>query len=188
MQLYHGTNIDKLTTLNPCISNHEKPYVYFTDCFNLAVMYAAKNHINTYWFKDGVLHYDEYFENQFKVLHNEKSGTIYGFDGTLQQLDKMPWVYLSETPVDVCPVLHIDNIYEYLTKLVEQGEIILHSFDSFSDKAKEFHFGQIYNEIINDDLISKPDDSYALFIQKHFPTVWENAVQSRNCASRYMDK
>lgn len=188
MQLYHGTNIDKLTTLNPCISNHEKPYVYFTDCFNLAVMYAAKNHINTYWFKDGVLHYDEYFENQFKVLHNEKSGTIYGFDGTLQRLDKMPWVYLSETPVDVRPVLHIDNVYEYLTKLVEQGKIILHSFDSFSDKAKEFHFGQIYNEIINDDLISKPDDSYALFIQKHFPTVWENAVQSRNCVCRCTDK
>lgn len=70
MTLYHGSGKNGLTTLRPYISDHGKPYVYFTDCFNLAVMYAAKNPINTYWFKDGVLHYDEYFEGQFEALHD----------------------------------------------------------------------------------------------------------------------
>lgn len=177
MQLYHGTNIDRLTTLNPSLSNHGKPYVYLTDCFNLAVFYAAKNPIYTYRFKDGILHYDEYFDNQFKILHDGKSGTIYGVDCELQRLDKMPWVYLSDTPINVRPILHIDNLYEYLNECVEKGDIILHSFKDISDRAKEFNFGQIRDEIIKNDLISKPDDSYALFIQKYFPTIWENAVQ-----------
>ena len=176
MTLYHGSDKNGLTTLRPYISDHGKPYVYFTDCFNLAVMYAAKNPINTYWFKDGVLHYDEYFEGQFKALLDGKSGTIYGYDGTLTKYDRMPWVYLSETAVDVCAVTHIDNIYEYLNELVTKGDIALHSYNDFSDKAKEFHLSQIRNEIVCNNLIDKPDDSYAVFMQTYFPTVWKSVL------------
>lgn len=176
MTLYHGSDKNGLTTLRPYISDHGKPYVYFTDCFNLAVMYAAKNPINTYWFMDGVLHYDEYFDNQFKTLHNGKSGTIYGVDATLTKYERMPWVYLSETAVDVCPVIRIDNIYEYLNEIVKKGGIVLHSYNEFSDKAKEFNLSQIRNEIVCNHLIDKPDDSYAMFMQKYFPSVWESVL------------
>ena len=57
-----------------------------------------------------------------------------------------------------------------------KGDIALHSYNDFSDKAKEFHLSQIRNEIVCNNLIDKPDDSYAVFMQTYFPTVWKSVL------------
>lgn len=180
MILYHGSNLLDLKYLKPQISNHCKPFVYFTDVFELAVLYAAKNPINTYWFKDGILHYDEYFEDQFEVLHNGKSGEIYVCDAEFKQLERMPWVFLSENAVEVDSYMKIDNIYDVLRDFENDKRLVIHRYNDFSEKEKELNRKQIEDEIIKENLVLHQDKPYSVFIRQYFPDVW-NDVVAKGC-------
>lgn len=176
MILYHGSNLTDLIYLKPQISNHCKPFVYFTDVFELAVLYAAKNPINTYWFRNGILHYDEYLEDQFEVLHNGKSGEIYVCDAEFSRLERMPWVFLAENDVKVDSYMKINNIYDVLRGFENDKKLVIHRYNDFSEKEKEFNRNQIKDEIIKENLALHPDKPYSVFIRQYFPDIWNNVV------------
>ncbi len=108
MTFYHGSSVPNLTELKPFPSNHGKPYVYFSTNAVLALLYAYNpiarpGGFFPYWFdKDGQLHYDEYFPDQLRQIYAGHHGWVYQVEAeNLLQLDKMPWVYLSETPLQI---------------------------------------------------------------------------------------
>ena len=81
--LYHGSSIDGIEELIPQLSNHNKKYVYITDNYCLAIIYAYNplprpEGFFTYRFsKDGKLNYDEYFPNQLEKIYKNKKGFVY---------------------------------------------------------------------------------------------------------------
>lgn len=78
MKLYHGSPVPNLTVLRPPLSKHSRPLVYLTDIPELAAIYAHNpltppNYFFSYYVRDGVLHYDEYFPGQ---LDCEREGRL----------------------------------------------------------------------------------------------------------------
>lgn len=78
MKLCHGSPVPNLTVLRPSLSKHSRPLVYLTDIPELAAIYAHNpltppNYFFSYYVRDGVLHYDEYFPGQ---LDCEREGRL----------------------------------------------------------------------------------------------------------------
>ena len=65
--LYHGSNVGDLTELHPFISEHNAPYVYFSENPVVALLYAVhptEKPVSYYPFgfdNDGTVHYSEYY-------------------------------------------------------------------------------------------------------------------------------
>ncbi len=174
MMLYHGSPTGGITALHPRQSGHDKPYVYLTDCPTLALLYAH-NPIKRpggffpYWFdKTGMLHYDEYFPDQTRRLYQGHSGWVYQLNAdNLDQLDRMPWVYLSETDVSVAQEDFIPDLYAALLDAERTGELILHRYEDFSEAQREIH-----RKIVHKSLEGHPEDDYVRFLREYMPELF----------------
>lgn len=71
MIFYHGSSIGGLTRLKPFISEHGKPYIYFSTNPIVALLYAVKPVPKPFSFypygfdNDGAVVFSEYYENAF---------------------------------------------------------------------------------------------------------------------------
>jgi len=174
MLLYHGSSVGGITALQPRQSWHDKPYVYLTDSATLALLYAH-NPIKrpggffTYWFdKAGKLHYDEYFADQTRCMYQGHSGWVYQLEAdNLVQLDKMPWVYLSETDVQVSQSVFIPDLYKALLDAEQAGHIILHRYEALPEAQREIH-----RKIVRKSLEGSPEADYVRFLQEHMPELF----------------
>lgn len=176
MKLYHGSATGGIATLRPSLSNHDKPYVYLTDCPALAVIYAHNaltppNGWFSYYFKDGALHYDEYFPGQLEEFYQGFGGYVYACETEgLERLDKMPWVYLSREPVPVREVRFIPRLLDELLALEEAGRLILHRYEDHSEKKLEVIRRMTLREI--EALKETPDEEYEGFLRLHYPELF----------------
>lgn len=178
MKLYHGSDNGYINELKPILSNHGKEYVYLCNSRALAIIYSHNSiprpgGFFTYRFTtSGALHYDEYFENQLEVMYKGKSGYVYTIDDEnldLQQLEKMPWVYLSEHHIKVNKPEYIKDIYEELLSLESVGQIQINRYNDMTDERKDRWKNVVKQDIENKDLKNNRDTVYAKFITEHFP-------------------
>lgn len=181
MKLYHGSDNGNIKQLTPRLSNHGKPYVYTIVHRALAVMYAHNpfprpNGFYTYRvLKDGRVFYDEYFENQLEVMYKGVSGYVYTIDveeEKLKQLDNMPWVYVSETSIDVKHPEFVPDLYEELLRLEKTGEIIINRHKDASEEDKQKWKNIVAREIKDKELKDRLDEPYAKFLHTHFPDLF----------------
>lgn len=175
MKLYHGSDVPGLTTLRPFMSNHDSPYVYLTDNPTLPLIYAHNavgrpGGFFPYWFdKEGRLIYDEYFPGQLRTMYQGKSGWVYEADAEkLTRLDKMPWVYLSDTPVAVTGARFIPDLYEALVGASQDGRLVLHLYEDLPEQAREGH-----RRVVRRSLEGHGDDAYTAFLRQHMPEVFD---------------
>ena len=175
MLLYHGSSTGGIAALHPNLSNHGKAYVYLTDCPALALFYAHNavgrpGGFFPYWFdKEGKLHYDEYFPDQTRRLYEGRSGWVYAAEADgLAQLDKMPWVYLSETEVPVIHAEYIPDLYAALLAAAHDGSLMLHRYEDIPEKQRKIH-----RKVVRKSLEGHTDDDYVRFLRQHMPEVFE---------------
>lgn len=178
MKLYHGSNVENIKTLNPVLSNHGKPLVYLTDNYTLAILYAH-NPIKrpggffTYKFdKQGKLNYDEYFDNQLEVMYKGVSGYVYTINANENEytkLDKMYWVYTTESNVPTNSVEYIEDLYLKILQCEKAGDIIINRYSTMDEETKQKWRSIVIKDIENKDLKNNMDSSYAQFLHKHFP-------------------
>ena len=174
MLLYHGSPTGGIRALRPSPSNHDKAYVYLTDCAALALLYAH-NPIERpggffpYWFdKAGLLHYDEYFPGQTRTLYGGQPGWIYRVEATgLPQLDKMPWVYLSEGEIQVCGADFIPDLYTALLRAERKGKLILHRYEDIPPAQQEKH-----RQIVRRSMEGHGEDDYIRFLRQYMPELF----------------
>lgn len=174
MLLYHGSSIASINTLEPRPSNHDKPYVYLTHSPVLAAIYAHNVLPSpygwfTYFWSEGHLYYEEYFPHQLEIFYQGKPGYIYTCEAALPTLDKMPWVYLSETPVPTAACRFIPNLYEELLALEEQGQLIIRRYHTLSPKNLDRIRRIVTQQIDQYQLRDHPDSPYAVFLRTYFP-------------------
>lgn len=174
MILYHGSNTEGIETLIPFASNHDRPYVYFTHSEILAAIYAHNpmtrpNGFFTYWWdKDGILCYDEYFENQLEEMYSGQKGFVYVCEGKWPQLEKMPWVYLSEKPVKVKDYIEIPNLYHRLLGYEREGLLRVRRWSEASLKQREIWENVVKRSLAKTDIHTPSGMEYWDFIKKHF--------------------
>ena len=178
MMLYHGSATPGLTRLIPFQSNHDRPYVYLTHSPALAALYAHNpmtrpNGWFTYrWDREGRLHYDEYFPGQLAALYQGQTGCVYAAEAELPAMEKMPWIYLSEIPVQVTACQDIPDLMAHLLLLETRGELIVHRYETLSDAARENFRRIVRREIDKNALREHPESEYAMFLHRYMPEVW----------------
>lgn len=173
MTLYHGSDVPNLHELKPFASNHDKPYAYLSTSDVLSLLYAHNavkrpGGFFPYWFdKEGLLHYDEYFPDQTRLLYQGHAGWVYTAEADdLTQLEKMPWVYLSEKPVPVAKAEYFPDLYEALLQAEKDGRLMIRRYEDMTDKQLE-----IRRNIVRESLKTHGEDDYRRFIRVHMPEI-----------------
>ena len=177
MILYHGSFVSGIDILRPFASNHDRPYVYLTHSRVLATIYAHNpmtrpNGFFTYWWdKDGCLCYDEYFENQLEEIYAGQTGYVYECEGEFPQLEKMPWVYLTEGHVRVKSCTEIPDIYAALLRYEQEGLLKVRRWGDISPKQREIWENVVRRSLESTDRNSPVGMEYERFVKAHFANI-----------------
>ena len=87
-------------------------------------------------------------------------------------MEKMPWIYLSETPVQVTDCRVIPDLLAHLHSLEAQGALVIHRYETLSDGARESFRRIVRREIDKNALREHPESEYAMFLRRYMPEVW----------------
>lgn len=180
MTLFHGSPIGGLTELQPFLSEHGQPYLYFATNPLVALLYAEKPVPKPFSFypygfdKDGTVVYSEYFENAFYDLYHGKVGYLYECDNVtdLENPTQINCAYTTTEPVKIDRVTQIDDLYAYFTQQAEQGLFRVKRRAEISEREMGFVLGEFQNDIKDFDLKRDPQCEMSRFIQRHFPAAW----------------
>lgn len=178
--LYHGSSVGNLTTLKPYVSEHEKPYVYFSENPVVALLYAVKPVPKPHSFypfgfdKNGAVVYSEYFPDAFSILYQGKTGYLYEMEnGTgVEPPTHIPGVYTKSEPVLVKNVTEIPDLYAHFMAFEKEGLFRIKTYDEISDKEMTFVFSALRADMEKYRLKMNADHAMSRFIKAYFPVVW----------------
>lgn len=181
MIFYHGSPVKGVKELKPFLSEHGKPYIYFATNPFVALLYAVKpvpKPFNFYPYgfdKNGNVVYSEYYENAFYDLYKGKTGYLYECDD-LKQTDtptKINCAYATTESIKIDRVTEISDLYLFYKEQEAKGLFSIKQKSKISDKEMNFVLDELRKDIKKYDLKSLPQHAMSIFIQKHFPTIWE---------------
>ena len=194
---FHASQIEKIKTLEPRISNHNIPLIYFSDKRENVLMYLSNAvekvckegnfTFNGLWYKwcsygfekDGRLRFEEYYPNALEDTYKGIKGYIYSCNKIepYQKLDiKIPNAFISaeKTTIDNCEF--IPDAYNEIIKAEANGLITILRYDDFISNIKRKEW---LEKVIIDEYQSRgtqhPD--YRFFLESRF-----SAIINHNCA------
>ncbi len=181
MTYYHGSPIGDLKALTPSLSEHNKPYIYFSTNPLVALLYAVKPVPKPFSFypygfdKDGNLIYSEYFENAFYELYNGKTGYLYKVENlnNIQNPTNINSAVVCETPVKITDVTKISNLYEYYLEKEKPGNFFIKKNSDISQKEMDFVLSELKKDIEKYQLFNYPENSMTLFLKEYFPKTFD---------------
>ncbi len=180
MKLFHGSPIADLTSLTPNAAEHGTA-VFLTDIETLAALYAQGNHCwYTYCFtKERTLVYDEVFPDQFRRLHEGRTGYIYTVEtAAARQHERMPWVYMLDgAETAACRV--IPDLYAYLQDEIAHGRLILRRYEDMPEGVQASYRRMTVEHLVDNGFVNDPDCEYARFVRTYMPELWQEAIKKR---------
>lgn len=178
---YHGSPIGGLTELKPFLSEHGKPYIYFATNPLVALLYAVKPVPKPFSFypygfdRDGHVVYSEYYENAFYDLYKDRVGYLYECDH-LKNVDaptQINCAYTCSEAIKVDRTTKIPDLYAYYKEQEARGLFRVKHRNEISDKEMNFVVGEFIKDMGKYELLKTPQCDMSVFIQRHFPFVWE---------------
>lgn len=149
---YHASPVAGITTLEPRVSNHGVPRVYFSRKRENTLVYLS-NAIEKYcretgfqytgiyqkwgpygFTKDGLLQLEEYYPDAFRDTYQGVSAYIYRVRKTpeLQELSGVRDAFFSPAPVPVDGCEAIEDAYEAILEAERQDLIVLRRYEEAS--------------------------------------------------------
>lgn len=181
---YHASQTANIEYLEPRISNHGIPLIYFSTkrenvlvylsnaiekyCKETGFEYAGKwQKWGPYGFtKDGLLRLEEYYPDALRSTYMGVSGYIYSAE-TIEKADfdvKIPDAAVSAKPVKVKAVEFVPDAYEAIMKAERDGLIKIIRYDEMTDKMREWSEKTIREEYKN----AKDHPEYRHFLRGKF--------------------
>lgn len=184
---YHASPVKGITRLEPRISNHGIPLIYFSKKRENVLVYLS-NSVEKYWketgfaydgqwtkwgpygfHKDGRQRIEEYYPDALISTYQGVSGYIYraekiadsGFEV------QIPDAATSSVPVDVTGVEFIPDAYEAILQAERDGLITIVRCEEMSDKMKAWSRSTIQEEY--EKAVDHPE--YRHFLQGKFPDI-----------------
>ena len=186
---YHASRIKGITRLEPRISEHGMPLIYFSKKRENTLVYLS-NAVERYceetgfkyngsWKKwgpygftgDGIQQIQEYYPDALEKTYKGVSGYIYRA-GTLTDSGyeiQIPDAVTSSLPVEVSDVEYVPDAYEAIIKAEEDGLISILRYKELPDKMRERIIKMIREEYEN----STDHPEYRHFLKGNFPFVQE---------------
>ena len=188
MILYHGSNTGGIDVLQPRQADHDRPYIYMSTNEVVAAFYLC-NAVERpyYWFpygfdkETGVPVYHELYPDALKEVSKGVKGYIYMVDADEESVlpfKNIPVARLATQPVKVAQVTEVEDAYQLFMDYIAQGKMKLGRFEDKTEKQLENWYNMIEAYIREKEMVKTPDCSYAKYIQKKFPHVWERYVNS----------
>ena len=183
MILYHGSNTFGIETLKPHLADHDSPYVYMSTIEIVAGFYMV-NAVERpyYWFpygfdRNGKVQYDELYPNALREVSEGKSGCIYKVEADEKDVlpfKNIPCARLATVPMKVIECTEIKDCYAWLLEQEKIGAFEINRFEDKSEKEMQWGYKTILDYIDRKGMIETPDCSYAEFVKRKFPKVWED--------------
>lgn len=191
MILYHGSQTGGIEVLQPRLADHDRPYVYLSTIEVVAAFYLCNGVERPYyWFpygfaksKPGVPYYDEMYPNALQEVSEGVHGYIYKVDATEEQVipfKSNPCARLGTAPLPVCSCVEVPDAYALMLEYEKQGRLIIARFENKSEKILNHDYSMILDYIRSKQMHKTPDCSYAAFVRKKFPFVWEQYMETLN--------
>ena len=182
--LYHASPAPNLSVLDPRISNHEKPLVYFSKrrenvlvyLSNAVELYAKRSGIvcrnpikkwASYGFtKEGLLTLDEYYPDAIRDTYQGICGYIYSVERVDEAapLPEIPFAFVSKRAVQVTGCEVIPDAYEAILEAAEQGRMILRRYEENSKEKLDWIRKNIRREYAD----AKEHPEYRAFLKAKF--------------------
>ena len=184
MTFYHGSPLGGLNELQPFLSEHGKPYIYFATNPLVALMYVVKPVPKPFSFypygfdENGNVIYSEYYENALYDLYKNKVGYLYECDN-LKKIEAPTQINCAYTSTESTEAIAIDRVtmipdlYVFFKKQEEPGLFRVKTRNEISDKEMSFVLDELRKDISKSNLKQSPQHAMSVFIQKYFPTIWE---------------
>ena len=189
MSFYHGSPVGGLNELKPFLSEHGKPYIYFSSSPIVALLYAVKPVPKPFSFypygfdKNGNVVYSEYFKNAFFRLYNGKVGYLYECSH-LENADNptnINCAYTCTEPVKVDKVTLIPNLYDFFKEQEAKGLFSIKQRAEIPENEMQFILNELKNDIQNNNLTLFPNHPMSVFIKDHFPDIWISEKKKADC-------
>ena len=187
---YHASPVKGITELEPHISNHGIPLVYFSKKRENVLVYLS-NAIEKYcketgfsyngkWQKwgpygfnnDGRLRLEEYYPNALISTYKDVSGYIYGAEAITDSgfAVQIPDAATSSISVKVSNVEYVRDAYEAILKAEREGLITILRYEEMSAEMREWNEKTIKEEFNN--AVDHPE--YRHFLKGNFPDLFSN--------------
>ncbi len=176
---YHGTSVGNLTELRPSISEHGKPYIYFSTNKVVALFYTVKAveppfNWFPYGFTNGVPVYTEYYPDALADIYSGKQGFIYEFENleNVENPTDINCACVCKNPLKAEKITVIHDVYKMLIEYEKNGELIIERFEDLNEKKIKQIENIIKSEIKKYNLKQNPECAYAKFIANSFSQLW----------------
>lgn len=176
---YHASPVDGIEILEPNVSNHNEPLLYFSDkrenvlvylsnavekfCKETGFLHTGKWHKwASYGFdKNGIMQLDEYYPHALEDTYKGVSGYIYSADSLGETKDiQIPNAFATCCKVPVLDIEYIEDAYAEILKAEKDGLIKVRRYDELSDNMHAWIEQTIRNEYKKAE--NEPDYRYFL--------------------------
>lgn len=163
---YHASPVAGITTLEPRVSNHGVPRVYFSQKRENTLVYLC-NAVEKYcretgfphdgiyqkwgpygFTRDGLLQLEEYYPDALRDTYAGVSAYLYRVCKTpdLQELPGIRDSFFSDVPVPVCGCEFIEDAYQAIMDANRRGLIALCRYEDTSPKWRAWNESTIRQE------------------------------------------
>ncbi len=182
-ELYHGSAIPALTELLPLSALHgsDGKVVYLSSSIPYALLYiwdAEKTQYSnkwvTGWVKDGSTYYEEQFPGQLKAFYGGVRGYVYSVlkSGDVLPLPHREDLFCSKTPIRVCRVTEIPDVYQALLEYERAGKFCVLRYENAS-KEKQMELTDRIAAYITQNNLPEQDSEESRFMKRYFVQAWE---------------
>ena len=184
---YHASPIGGIKQLEPRVSDHNIPLVYFSRKRENTLVYIS-NAIEKYcretgyiyegiwkkwgpygFTKDGIQQLQEYYPNALEKTYKGVSGYIYSAESIIDSgfEIKIPDAASSNTLVAVSAVEYVSDAYEAILEAEEKGVIAIMRYDEMPEKMREWNRRTILQEYKE----NADHPEYQHFLKGNFPGI-----------------
>ena len=189
---YHASPIKGIVQLEPRISNHGIPLIYFSKKKENVLVYLS-NAVEKYcketgfayegtwqkwgpygFTKEGMLCLEEYYPNALVSTYKGVSGYIYRTETIVDSgfQVNIPDAATSSLPVPVTGVEFVPDAYEAILQAEKEGLIVIRRYEEMTDKKKEWNTRTIREEYQS----AADHPEYRHFLRGCFPDILEDIL------------
>lgn len=188
MILYHGSTTEGIKILEPRLADHDCPYIYLTTIDVVAAFYLC-NAVERpfYWFPYGFRNgnmqvpvYDELYPHALREVSEGVSGYIYRVEveeDRVLPFKNIPCARLSKEPLKVLDSIHVPDAYQLFLDYEKQGKMKVSRFEDKTQQELQWYYNAIKEYFCTKQMEKMPMCSYAVFIRKKFPFIWEQYME-----------
>jgi len=178
MKLYHVSKVPNLKVLEPRISTHGKEYVYATTNLEFALFFGGKESAGDfdgmYGIEEGIPFFYEAYKGALKRRFGGAKCYIYECDPSNFEKDRTSFKgeVVSEKVVKVVNCKVIDDLYQHLLQLNDNGKLQLRFFEETKEYRKMI-YDHISDRIISFNILNNKNSRLYHFCENHFPAILE---------------